>query len=541
MNTDSVATPGTPSVCAESYAFEAHRTTAVSSITSQVERYLDPVLVSLVATIACIAVGYRWNAAYPRGDGGLFYAVVREVLASGFHFPSIVHFNGFAIPFAYSPGAFFGCALIAKIFGLPIAMAMNVWVGVWTLLYAVAGVWCARRFGLGRYPSIVAAAVMVALPQELEWLGFGGGITRAPGFAMCVLAIGECWNALGTQKRRDAIVAGVCAGAIGLFHMEFAFLAAVSLVVLCLYRRPRIDVLVIVGLSAIVVTSPWLAALVKHPAAAHHALQTASLQRGSGNLASFLAFFGLNPASVTMASNAGALAIVGVALAAARRETLWAVWVIALFAVDQRAAFQVAHLPVALALGSLASQLKTVPGHRMVNAGIGLAIVGLLCASVDRATKAYRISDAAVADIQTIGRTLPKHGTVLVMPSIPAGSMNAFAADQTFEWFPAFAPQRSLLTYVGLEWVDRNLFNRMWRQHLKMINMCIEKGSGAPCILSVIRNADLSRAPMYVYVPKRASGKLLIAAMEADSRFGRVLSLATADVFSVGRGYVSRR
>lgn len=518
----------------------ARRTSAVG-IAAQLERYLDPVLVALVAAIACLAVGYRWNAGYPRGDGGLFHEVVRQVVASGFRFPAIVHFNGFAIPFAYSPGAFFGCALLVQIFGLPIAAAMNVWVGVWTVLYAVAGVWCARRFGLGRYPSIVAAAVMVALPQELEWLGFGGGITRAPGFALYVLAIGECWNALGTRKRRDAIVAGACAGAIGLFHMEFAFLAAVTFVVLCVYRRPRIDVLAVVGLSAIVVTSPWLAALVKHPAAAHHAFQTASLQRGSGNLASFLAFFGLNPASVTMASNAGTLAIIGIALAAARRETLWAVWVIALFAVDQRAAFQVAHLPVALALGSLASQIKTVSAHRMVNVGVGLAILGLLCASVDRATKASRISEAAVADIKTIGRTLPKDGTVLVMPSIPAGSMNAFAADQTFEWFPAFAPQRSLLSYVGLEWVDRDLFNRMWRQHLKMINMCIEKGAGAPCILSVIRNADLSRAPMYVYVAKRTSGKLLIAAMEADSRFARVLDLSTAEVFSVDRGSVARR
>ena len=504
-------------------------------------RYGDPVLIALVAVAAWIAIGYQGNAEYPRGDGGLFYQVIRQLVDHGLGFPDTIAFNGFAIPFAYSPGSFVGCALLAKLLAVPIPRAMNLWVGAWVLLFAPVSVRAARQFGLGQIPSIVAAAVMVTLPQQIEWLGFGGGLTRAPGFALSVLTAGECWHALGTRRVRDAALAGACAGSIALFHMEFAFLAAVSFGVLCLYRRPSLRSLVVIGVCALAVMSPWLAALLRHPLAGAHALQSASLQWGIGNVVSLLEFLGIDPANVSLAGDAGLLAIGALAFTAGFGETVWVLWVVALFAVDQRAAFQVAHIPIGLAAGSLAARPYQLPMKRAVNAGVAVMLLGLLCASSDRSSKAYRLTGAAASDLARIGKTLPQRATVLVLPSLGSGAVDVFAEDQTFEWFPAFAPQRSLFTYVGLEWVDRGLFNRMWQQHSKTAIRCVVKGSGPACVLASIRKADLAQMPLYVYVSRRTSGKLVGGAFDADSRFTRVLELPTAIVFRVGAEAVANR
>ena len=512
-----------------------------SLLSSALERYSDPVLVALVAVASWVAIGYQPNAEYPRGDGGLFYEVIRQLADRNLHAPDTIAFNGFAIPFAYSPGSFIGCALLAKVLAISIPRAMNLWVGAWVLAFAPLAVYTARQFGLGRFPSLVAAAVMVTLPQQIEWLGFGGGLTRAPGFALSLLTVGACWHALGSRRVRDAGIAGACAGSIALFHMEFAFLAAVTFGVLCVYRRPSIRTLAAIGATAVLVTTPWLVSLARHPLAGAHALQSASLQWGIGNVVSLLEFFGIDPANVSLAGDAGLLAIGVVAFTAGLGETMWLVWVVALFAVDQRAAFQVAHIPIGLAAGALAARRYEMPMKRAVNAGVVVMLIGLLCASADRSSKAYRMTGAAAADLARIGKALPRRATVLVLPSLGSGAVDVFAEDQTFEWFPAFAPQRSLFTYVGLEWVDRGLFNRMWQQHSKTAIRCLVKGAGPACVLASIRKADLARMPLYVYVSRRTSGKLVAGAFDADSRFTRVLQLPTALVFRVGDEAVAQR
>ncbi|MFL5533059.1 MAG: hypothetical protein ACJ8BC_13910, partial [Gemmatimonadales bacterium] len=49
---------------------------------------------------------------FPLNDGGLFFAMVRDLQAAHFHLPAFTSYNGSGIPYAYSPLGFYLAGLL---------------------------------------------------------------------------------------------------------------------------------------------------------------------------------------------------------------------------------------------------------------------------------------------------------------------------------------------------------------------------------------------------------------------------------------------
>src|SRR3954454_12576206 len=73
----------------------------------------------LALGIAALVRGWHiWSADFPLNDGGLFYAMVRDIQAAHYHLPAYTSYNGGHIPFGYSPFAFYLTALLNSATGV---------------------------------------------------------------------------------------------------------------------------------------------------------------------------------------------------------------------------------------------------------------------------------------------------------------------------------------------------------------------------------------------------------------------------------------
>lgn len=492
---------------------------------------LSPLLVAagivVLAFFSAWVVNANLSADYPLGDGGLFYVIIKQILAGHFAYPQTIAYNGFQIPFAYSPLAFYCVAAMVKLTALPIPKAMNLWVIVWCALFAPAAYLAARRFLATDVEAFIAAGFTVVFPPIIAWLGMGGGVTRAPGFALFLVASGLTWEAFRKGNLLSAVLAGICAAAALWFHMEFAFLYAATFVILALFARPSFRVTGVVAGVGILLAAPWLVIASIH---LHAVLEATHTSHGpSAVLDTLLSYSGI--------TGGGWLSLTGffcmLAACFIDRNYLWLAWGVAILCLDSRAGNQAAHFPSGLAVAWAAGKLwrSDIGAHLGKTALTLLVGIGFLSAASsarDDSLKYVRLSSSDAADMTWMGTHLERSSDVVTLNA--AALDGRFIQDQTFEWLPALSGLRSPITYQGLEWIsaretiDRNMdfFEVQW---------CLAQGVG--CILDFIR----AKAPgnnVYAYVPAHGRAyPLLVTVLNANSHFTKVFQSPSGTVFRV--------
>ena len=455
-------------------------------------------------------------AGFPVNDGGLFASFIDAILAGPQLLPELITYNGLNAPFAYPPLAFLATAGLERL--LPIATVE--WLRWIPLVASIATIPAFFLLALELAPTRVHAAIatfaFALVPRSFEWLVMGGGLARAPGMLLAIVAV-----YLGARflRRGDRswLGAGIALGLAVLTHPDAGLFAALSLVLLSLaYARgrrawPRVIAAAAVG---VIVTLPWLVVVI----AQHGIAPLVSAAGGRANLPESLYYlFTARLTDEPFWMLTAGLAVLGFVYSLSARRYFVPVWAVALVIADAPAGGTYASVPLAVlaAIGLLdvvvarlvrvGGEIASAPGWPAVmlrSRGASLILAGsLVFAMLSAFLAPYVLSPMASLDVDARAAmawartSLPSSARVVVVTGRP------WYEDAVSEWFPYLAGRRSVATVQGFEWMGASA----WQAQL---NASAALQSRASDTVTSLEDWSLTYRVEYdyVYLPKGPLG-----------------------------------
>ena len=463
---------------------------------------------------------------FPLNDGGLFYAMARDIQAAGYRLPAYTSYNGDGIPFGYSPLGFYLAAFLDGATTVTLTDALR-WIPLVASCLVVMVFAALARAILANRPAVVAAVLAFAVvPRSFLWLVMGGGLTRSLGL---LFALTTLWLLLRLYVRRDWRLVPLAGGAAGLTllsHLGTAPFAAFSAALLWLaYGRHRTGTLGTLAAAAIalVVSAPWwYTVLADHgsgPFLAAMATGGSIFQRVDLRLAlTTLAASGLGTGEPVLGL-VGMLAVVGFFFALTSRDWLLPAWWITIVALDARQGSTFSTVPVSMlagvaivhvllpamrrawTVGGSASTLRRNPGRRgwspavvvglFLLFGVGTALLRLPSLAGDL-PNLKGLSAGEREAMEWVATETPDSSRVLVVGGTP------WEIDRNSEWLPVLGRRRSVATVQGWEWKPAGAFAERKREY-NDVQACA--GWSTEC-LENWEQATGERFD-YVYVPRR--------------------------------------
>jgi hypothetical protein len=517
----------------------------------------------LVAGLAlAVALPVRFlpllGADFPLNDGGLFVAMGRDLIDSGFRLPLTTSYNGGTIPFAYPPFAIYFAAVLSSATGIGLPALLRFLPLLVNLTSVVAVAVLARRL-LPLPASLFAALAFPLFPASFEWLVMGAGLTRSFGFFFAILGLffghklfvmgGRGNLALAAIFASLSVVSHPGAGAFGLVGLLTFFL------VLSRDRRGFVSLLgVCVGCA--VLTAPWWGTvLVRHGVGPLTAAAAAT--EPSQTVATFASLLLLGGTDSPLLS---VVALLGVFVSVARARWLLPLWLLATAVLVRNLTGPPLALILALlvgeAMGALILPGLGAPGEARWRSPSGgppvaapatggdqghptarwarLALVTLLLGQPILAGLSRQVW--GVDALQFIGAQ-ERTAMDWVITHTPGSSRflvltaaRSWAEDPASEWFPALAKRASLATPQGFEWVPGPQYRRRGALYDRL-KQCFPRD--ATCIESLA--AELGAPFTHVYFSKALRGPYdpapLAIALARSSRYRLIWDGSEAAVF----------
>jgi hypothetical protein len=473
--------------------------------------------------------------------------MAETIAGAGFWFPSTVEYNGNSIPFAYPPLALYLTAALHQVLGLDFIDLAH----FLPLIFAGATVPVATLIGLelmdSRVAAFAAGGAYALVPRAWDWLVDGGGLTRAPGVLLALLAILAVTRAIRGHSSWSFLISGSLLGLAGLTHPQAAILGVVSVLFLIAWRCRR-AALPRIGLTlsaAAVVVAPWIVVV-----AMDHGLAPfmAALGTGGSPLTAFYYLISLRFTGAPLADVFVVMFGMGFLTTVVRRDLLLPAWAVLLFFTDARAVGQYAMLPVSMLIGGATSNLLSLQGamkppldgiasvraHRALLGGlVAFGLLGSIAAPLRDGTPLEPLSAGDRDAMHWIGAQPMARYAVI--------SGEIWGWDQTSEWFPELTGAISVATVQGLEWTSADWEVTVARH--QELQACASQD--VSCLLHWISEYGV---PDYIYVSGRREAVLagggacctaVVIAMEHDARFAQVYSREGVTIFRVGPGALS--
>ena len=496
-----------------------------------------PMLLGILVRIAPVA-----GAGFPVGDGGMFYVMVREIQQAGMTIPAATAYNGAGIPFAYPPLGLWLMALMGNILPVSLLDLFQWWPAVCSILMLPVFYLLARRLLGSWFPAVVALGAFAMLPRSFEWFIPGGGVTRAPGYLLALLAMYALLLALDTGRRRFVAGAALATGLAIMTHPNAALVTVVSLVVLATLRRPSrrsLVTLAFVLAGAVVASTPWwLVDLLRFGAGP--LVSAAGTGSQAGPLAGVYRLLTFDFAEEPFMPWITGLAVLGLAWSLARRRFFLPAWLVAIIILDATAAPTDSTFPLALlaAVGMVevvAPRLAGVAGAAADLVGpeflqsrpvrlalvalLGLTFLGGLFRPIQAGSPDQVLGSDVRASMAWVAASTPAQATYAVVTG------RFWFSDQVSEWFPALTDHASVATVQGYEWLGSS---RWWRQQDMNADLqsCATAANG--CLTAWMQKYGVT--PTYVYLPKGRIDGVLSA---DDCCPGLRQTLATSSDYTV--------
>ncbi len=136
-----------------------------------------------------------------------------------------------------------------------------------SLATVVAVYWLGQGILGSRTGGVLAALAFALLPSSYQWMITGGGITRAFGFFLAIVALGIGWRLLRNPEHRwwTAVMLGLVGGLAALAHPQAAVFLATSLVVFLPWAanwRHAVTRVAVSGVIGLAVLATWLVPVV---------------------------------------------------------------------------------------------------------------------------------------------------------------------------------------------------------------------------------------------------------------------------------------
>src|SRR3954468_24754441 len=141
-----------------------------------------PVALALAVALGIAVRAYHvLSQDFPLNDGGLFFAMVRDLQAAHYHLPAFTSYNDAGIPYGYSPLGFYLAGLLDDLTPLTLIDLFR-WLPLTvSALTVVAFAWLARGLLSSRAAVVVSVLAFSLVPRSFIWMLMGGGLTRSLG------------------------------------------------------------------------------------------------------------------------------------------------------------------------------------------------------------------------------------------------------------------------------------------------------------------------------------------------------------------------
>ena len=477
---------------------------------------------------------------FPLNDGGLFYAMVRDLQAAHYHLPAFTSYNDAGIPFGYSPLGFYLAGVLDDLTPLTLIDLFR-WLPLTvSALTVVAFAWLARSLLASRAAVVVAIVAFGLVPRSFIWLLMGGGLTRSLGFLFALVTLRLLYG-FYTERRWSYVpfIASTAALTV-LSHLGTApFVAFSGVLFLIAYGRNRQAVLgsTVAAAGAALLSAPWWATVIKMHGMGPFLAASAtggSIFHGFHISAAIdtLAHFGVGT-SETVLALIGMLGALGFFFSLAMGDWLLPAWWIAIVALDARQGSTFATVPVALLTGVavvhlLLPALRRLPAPTLRRSPSRAAwsptvILGIFL--VFSAATALVRSREVVGGITDMGHLTPQElsamswvaretspdAQILVVAGTP------WEIDRTSEWLPVLGERKSVATVQGYEWRPLGEFQRKQQEYNELqgcsgwVSQCLRDWSSATGV-----------GFTHVYLPKspdRDCCRLLRYSLERDRAY----------------------
>ncbi len=497
-------------------------TVALNAKTGDMRLEKDPPItestkMAVLAIALCVGAAVRilplQSSNFPLMDGGMFFAMVRDLQASHFELPAFTSYNGMKIPFAYPPLALYLSAAIQSLFQWPLEEILR-WLPFTISMLTIVAFYAFARVILHSEWTVLSATLICALlPEPIHWMLMGGGLTRSVGFLLAILSLRSIYLMYASGRKKDLIWAAIFSSGVVLSHPQMSWFVAYSAALMLLFLGRNIRSIVnslIVGIGVIVVTSPWWILVLSRHGLAPYMASTNHGWSIAGGLGWLLLSGGTGEPFVPILAF---VAILGVLICLFRREFWLPAWVFATFALDGWVPTTTGAVPLALlgGMGAINVLWPVLVGVEAVDstddvnaagslrrkkiAGWAMLILGiyafLSCLGASTYTLSFLSEDERAA-MRWVSQNTPASSNFLVVTS------ELWSVDRSSEWLPTLAKRHSIGTVQGTEWLPGGEFAGRVSQNRQLI-LCAQEG--VSCL-----DRWLQRSPgaaTHIYVVKR--------------------------------------
>ncbi|MCC6381060.1 MAG: hypothetical protein IT304_01050 [Dehalococcoidia bacterium] len=513
----------------------------------------------LVACAFALAVAVRavqvLGTSFPLNDGGLFYAMVRDLEANHFVPPHTTSYNDAQIPFAYPPLAFYLAAAVDKATPFNLVDLFRYLPLLFTCATVGAFYLLARDMLRGRVAVVAALAAFALIPRSFIWLLMGGGLTRSLGLLFALLALHQVYRLYRDGDGRRLPLAVALSAATVLSHLETGWFLAFSVALFWAFcGRGRKAALHSAWLAAgtAALTAPWWGTII-----AWHGLDPFTAANGTGGTVlsnaqtrdfAFLTLAHGVSTSEPFFPLLGALGLLGGFACFVSRRFLLPAWWVAIVLFDVRSFATFSSVPVALlagiavaevllplfdrpgALGRLVGR-SPAPGVAVWLAPAFIFGCMLYFAAYGALGRDPRLGEQATLTSLTPGEreamawiaaTTPTDSRFLVIPQ------TFWQADRESEWFPVLANRPSVATVQGSEWLPAQAFDRQIGAHARAWGCA---WAGTDCLDGWM--AAHGATFTHVYLPNGCCGGLADA-LRTDPRYQLVYDGPGGVVYRLG-------
>lgn len=477
---------------------------ATSGETAEEEPLFAAEHLYVLGTIAAIALGVGIRAAhifstrFPLNDGGLFYAMARDLQSNTFRLPEATSYNVASLPFTYPPLGLYIAALLDKVTPFGLMDLFRLLPLLYTSLSIVAFYFLARRILPSRVAVVAATFAFALVPRSFVWLLMGGGVTRGLGLLFAIVALHEVHRTFTTFKMRYAFSAALFCGLTILSHLETGWFLAFSIAIFFLWfgkERHSVTSSVVVAGSTVLVIAPWMLAVLgahgSEPFLAANSSGGSVFSGGSITEYALTSLVRLISTSEPYFPVIGMLGVVGLLSAIKHRLTVLAVWWAATILLDVRAFPTFTTIPIAMLAGMAVSDVVipmidrgrqgwdqtatvrgangssgvpspeyiAIPGWQtlaVLGALVLYALVGSMLRKPGLGGEGEYLTSLSVGQrtaMHWIDQKTPPASEFLVVPRTP------WQVDKESEWFPVLADRVSVATVQGTEWLPDNGFD----------------------------------------------------------------------------------
>lgn len=198
-------------------------------------------LATAIATY--LVVLYLFTHSYPAYGGGLFLAIIEEIIANGYQPPvRIPHYTANGLPFAYPPLLFYVYAVLVDI-GIDPMSLMRVLPGLGTIAALIPHYYLSRTFLDSRRQAGIATVTYASFPVATQWHMTAGGLIRTPAFLLTLTGL-YCSMRLFTSEKRPyrwLLAASMLFGLTVLSHPQYGTFFGIGTLLIYLFfdRSPR--------------------------------------------------------------------------------------------------------------------------------------------------------------------------------------------------------------------------------------------------------------------------------------------------------------